>query len=299
MTTLYILIGPNRGESFELGNDTIYVGRSPDNNIQIADISVSRRHLKIIRKADKYFVIDLESKNGTFVDGDQIRPGIEFEVKEGVAIIIGMGVICLGEGCLEYAKPFLDSIDLSTELNENDRVSAQHRTMTVQKNMKFIYKVNNVLSKSLDLDDILKGILDCVLDLLSRIDRAAIILINESGKISKVKSKLRNPKRYTAKTISKVVVKQVIRYKKAVLVLDPYDAEEANLSDILKLSKIGSTMCVPLIYNSQIMGVIYIDSLEKPYGFRKEDISLLTDLSNRAAIAIENAMLYENLEEKM
>ena len=299
MTTLYILIGPNRGESFELGNDTIYVGRSPDNDIQIKDASVSRKHLKIIERAEKYFVIDLKSKNGTFVEGNQVRPGIEFEVKEGMPIIIGMSMICLGATCLEYDMPFLDSIDLSTELNENDRVPAQDRTMTVQKNMEFIYKINNILSKSLDLDDILTGILDCVLDLFRRIDRAVIILIDESGKISKLKTKLRNPQSYTFKTISKDVVKQVIRYKKAVSVLDPHDAEEANLSDTLKLSKIGSTMCVPLICHSQIMGVIYVDSLEKPYGFRKKDISLLTDLSNRAAIAIENAMLYENLEEKM
>ena len=49
-----------------------------------------------------------------------INPGIEFEVKEGVPIIIGMSVICLGKGCLEEVKTFLDSIDVSREISESD-----------------------------------------------------------------------------------------------------------------------------------------------------------------------------------
>ena len=300
MTKVNILNGADRGKSFEIRDKTIYIGRSPDNNVQIEDITVSRRHLKIIRNAGRYFVIDLESNNGTFVDGAQIRPGIEFEVKEGMPIIIGMSMICLGATCPEYDMPFLDSIDLSTEFSENDRVSAPHRTMTVQKNIELICKVNNVLSKSLNLDKILKKILDGVLDLLRRIDRGAIILIdNGSEKISKIVCRSRNTRNYTAKSINRHVVYYVIKYKKAVFVLNHHhNGEEANLSGTLKLSQIGSTACVPLIFNSHIMGAIYFDSLEKPYGFRKEDLSLLTDLSNRAAIAIENTMLYENLEEK-
>jgi len=45
-----------------------------------------------------------------------------------------------------------------------------------------------------------------------------------------------------------------------------------------------------------VRGAIYVDSVTKPYGFRKEDVSLLTALSSPAAIAIENAMLYADLE---
>jgi GAF domain-containing protein len=55
-------------------------------------------------------------------------------------------------------------------------------------------------------------------------------------------------------------------------------------------------MCVPLISKAEIRGVIYVDSLQKPYGFRREDLSLLTALSSPAAIAIENALLHERLE---
>ena len=120
MTKLYVLDGPDKGQSFDLEGDPIHIGRSPDNHIQLKDTYISRRHLKILRRGEKYLIKDLESKNGTFVDGVPISPGIEFELKEGVPIMIGISVICLGEGCLEEVKAFLDSMDVSRQISESD-----------------------------------------------------------------------------------------------------------------------------------------------------------------------------------
>jgi pSer/pThr/pTyr-binding forkhead associated (FHA) protein len=119
MTKLYVLEGPDKGRSFDLEGGTVHIGRSRDNHIQLKDTYVSRRHLRLLRKGAKYFIHDLESKNGTFVDGEPISPGIEFEVKEGLTIIIGVSVICLGEGCLEEVKAFLDSMDVSKVSKED------------------------------------------------------------------------------------------------------------------------------------------------------------------------------------
>ena len=66
---------------------------------------------------------------------------------------------------------------------------------------------------------------------------------------------------------------------------------ENELIDTLKILKIESVMCVPLICSSQIMGVLYVDSLERPFGFRREDLSLFVDLCQRTALAVEHARL--------
>ena len=55
--------------------------------------------------------------------------------------------------------------------------------------------------------------------------------------------------------------------------------------------KIGSVMCVPLMSKSQLWGVIYVDSVYNAYGFREEDLDLLTALGSPIALAIENAFL--------
>ena len=86
MAKLYILGGSEKGKLYDLQGDIIGIGRSPDNDIQIKDASVSRNHLKIIRRGDKFFIEDLNSRNGTLVNDIQIRSGEEFEIKEGIPI---------------------------------------------------------------------------------------------------------------------------------------------------------------------------------------------------------------------
>jgi len=296
MIKLYIFNESDKEQSFDFVDDAIYVGRSPDNNIQMKDRTVSRRHLEIIKRADKYVIKDLKSKNGTYVNGNYINPGIECEINEGVPIVIGMSVICLGEGCLESVAPFLESINLSRELIEDVEVIDQHRSMTDQKNIELLHNVNDLLMESQDINVISEKILDYLLTLLKRIDRGVIILINNESEDDSeiIISRTRKTIDDTDVMFSRPVVDQVMQNKKAVLISDVHNAEEVDLSETLKLLKIRSVMCVPLISGSRVLGVIYVDSLKKPYGFRKEDLSLLTDLSKQTALTLENALYYSN-----
>jgi len=293
MTNIYVENGSDEGRSFDLKGDTIYIGRSPDNDIQIKDRFVSRKHLRIFRKGSKYFITDLKSKNGTFINGKQILSAVEFELKQGLTIAIGMSVICLDKESSEDVVSFLESIRLSRDISKEVGVSAKDRSMTAQKNMELIHKVSNVLMRSLNINEISEKILGYIFDLLKRIDRGAIILIDkETGEISEVITKFKSHINGSDMRYSPDVVDRVIEDGKAVIVLDSSADDEDDLSDTLKILKIGSVMCVPLIIRSKIRGVIYVDSIEKPHGFRKEDLSLFKALSSRAAIAIENASIY-------
>jgi pSer/pThr/pTyr-binding forkhead associated (FHA) protein len=98
---------------FKFKGDSICIGRSSHNDIQISDKYVSRKHLQVLRKRNRYFIRDLESRNGTFINGKQIRSSTVYEVKEGITIVIGMSVICLGERSSTDVLAILDSIDSS------------------------------------------------------------------------------------------------------------------------------------------------------------------------------------------
>jgi len=287
MTKLYILNGPEMGRSFELRDVATYVGRSLENDIRIEEKTVSRRHLKIIKRGDKYFITDLESQNGTFFDGNIITPGIELQAKEGQPIAIGMSVICLGEGCIEQMMPFIDSIGLTKEIGRESGIFVVHSDKTNQKKLELLYKVSKVIDENLSIDETLEKILDYIFDLLKGIDRSAFILVNpETGKILDVIS------RSTKSGIDMYcpdVVRRVIENTEPVVVSNIETEEQNELVDTLKILKIESVMCVPMISGSQIRGVIYVDSLGRPYGFGKEDLSLFMDLSQRTALAIESA----------
>jgi len=300
MSELYVFPSAGDSQPFEF-DGTIYIGRSPENDIQLRDITVSHRHLKIIKRDDKNFLMDLHSRNGTYVDGNSINPGIEIELEKGVPIVIGMSVICLGNECLDSVVPFLDSLDFTRGATEKDGLRIQNRTMTDKKNLNLIRKVNSILNESSDINEISKKILDHILSHLNRVDRGAIILLtdDESGALSEVViSKSKRTKDDTGKEYSRPVVDRVIKDKEAVLISNVQDEDEIELSDTLKLSKIESVICVPMISGSKIRGAIYIDSIEKPYSFRKADLSLINELSNLAAIAIEDALSYSKFKNK-
>lgn len=286
MLKLHILNGAEMGKSFELKEGATYVGRSPDNDIRIQNKTVSRRHLKIINRGSKYFITDLKSENGTFANGDIITPGLELEVKEGMTIAIGMCMISLGERSIEQMIPFLDPKRLTEETAKQSGIFAVHRDKTNQKKLEFLHKVSKVIEEYLPINETLEEILGYIFDLLKRIDRVAFILVNpETEKILKVISRSNKP---GDEMFCIDVVKRVIEDREPMKVSD-VASEEDEAIDTLKIMKIESVMCVPIISSSRILGVIYVDSLESPYGFRKDDLSFFMDLSQRIAPALENA----------
>jgi len=72
---------------------TYIVGRDPGCDIVIPDPYASRRHARIFYKDDKWYVEDLGSRNGTYVDGEDIRGRGAVELKIGMFIVVGLSTI--------------------------------------------------------------------------------------------------------------------------------------------------------------------------------------------------------------
>jgi two-component system, NtrC family, sensor kinase len=292
MQKIYFINGPDKGRKCEVDKDAIYIGRAPENDVQIKDKSVSRVHLNVVKKGNKYFITDLKSKNGTFIDGVRIGSDMEYEVKEGMPVAIGKTFFCLGKAYPDDVLAVLDSIDLFKELDQSDEGEPKDRPATAKKNMELIYKVSTVLMQSINTKEILEKILHHIMELLKRIDRGVIVLLNwETGEIGDVISILKTSDKDCMTAYSRTIVNRVVREAKPVTMLDTLHEAEINLSESIRVNKIRSVMCVPLISRARVMGVIYVDSVQKPHGFRKEDLDLLTALSSPAAVAIENSLL--------
>ena len=297
MLKLYILNGPERGQAFDLEAETTLLGRSPNNDIRIRDVGASRKHLKIHRKNGQYFIEDLNTSNGTLLNGERISPGEKFEVGEGHPITVGKTLMVLGQDITEKKECISNFGNITTEIDATELPTlAQDRPMTHFKNMELLYRVSIVLMGSLDVTEIFQKILDHVFDLLKRIDRGAILLIDEKTRnLKQIAARSNYSDEKSVTSYSRTVVNRVINEGKPVIMQDTTLEDEDDLSDSMK--KIRSVICVPLISKYQIRGVIYVDSVDRPHGFRREDLYLLTALSSSAAIAIENASLYSNLEQ--
>ena len=84
--TLIVTRGPNSGSKFALDHPLITLGRHPDSDIFLDDVTVSRRHVEVELSGDGYVARDVGSLNGTYVnrtliDGDQtLTNGDELQV---------------------------------------------------------------------------------------------------------------------------------------------------------------------------------------------------------------------------
>jgi len=291
MTTLYIIDGHDKRQTIEFSGDSLLLGRSPDSDLQIKDHFVSRKHLRISRKGSRIFIKDLNSRNGTFVNGEPINPGIEVELPEGVPVVMGMTVLCFGEGCAEEIQGFLGSIDVSGLEPEEMEGPTEDRPLTAQKNMELMIRVSDLLTRSTDIRETLKEILNCIVELLVRIDRAAIILLDpEKAKIKEVIYRMREG--VDDQRFSTEVLEHVMQLKEAFMISDADTQQGEEVPDTLKLLNIKSVMCIPLLSRAKLVGVLYVDSITKPYGFRGEDLHLLSAMSSPVAMAIENAPLH-------
>ena len=91
--TLRVLHGADRGKVYDGIATPVTIGREEGNTIQLNDERISRYHLKLQHDNDKIVLTDLESTNGTKVNGEEIQVRI---VRDGDIIALGRSVLLVG-----------------------------------------------------------------------------------------------------------------------------------------------------------------------------------------------------------
>jgi pSer/pThr/pTyr-binding forkhead associated (FHA) protein len=99
MIKVFIANRLQHGHSYVIEGKTAQIGRGPSNHVRLNDPSVSRKHVKIYRDNGQYFIEDLQSRNGTWINGDVIASGVRLHIQEGVSIDVGNVLMSLGKKC--------------------------------------------------------------------------------------------------------------------------------------------------------------------------------------------------------
>ena len=304
MNKLYVIDGPHTGNSFALKDDITTIGRSHDNDICLSEIGVSLHHAKLVKKQGKIFILDVSSFQGVFVDGQKIEPGMEVEIRKGNRFMVGNSVLSLqkeatGED-LDQAYP---TETQKTALDTSESLLKKHESRDYAPTVGLLLRISNIFAKSRDIPDLLHELIDQIMDLLIRINRGAILLLDkDTGQLAEVVSKTRiGPKAGPLPKInySRTIVDRVMEEGEPIMMSNTSLAHEADLSESMQAMNVMSVMCVPLKVEGETRGIIYVDSIGSPYGFRKEDLQLLGGLADTAAAAIQNAQLYGALKKEL
>jgi sigma-B regulation protein RsbU (phosphoserine phosphatase) len=178
-------------------------------------------------------------------------------------------------------------------------VNAENVAQPQDARLALLYRVSQTFNSSLELDTVLNRVMDEVIAITSA-ERGFVMLRDEDGSLvfrvarGMDQSLIDHPEFQ----VSRGVVEQVAQEGQPMLTSDAQRDERWSM----RLSVIGlglrSILCVPLKSKEQVSGVIYVDSRLQAGIFTRDDLDLLAAVASNAAIAIENARLYQLAVEK-
>jgi adenylate cyclase len=286
---LHVIEGPQKGQTIEFSGETVFVGRSSTNDLQIFDSSISRKHIKLFRLENLVFVEDLKSTNRTLVNDEPIEPGEGVQVGEGDIISLGHTKLRLGAISEDEVIAIKDLEPPPTKRGPDTetRLTEERRSRT-HKELELICKVSELIQEPLEIKEVLKKALGLLFDSLPRIDRAAILLVDKK-RIKKSFTRSRQGQVDEKAQHSQAVLDLVLQDGKALKMSIETNDVPAPLSESWETLKIKSVMCVPMRSRSKLCGLLYVEGLREHQAFREEDLLLLKGLSGLLALAIEGA----------
>ena len=312
MAKLLATRGPNAGQEFEI-KDVAILGRSFDSDVRIDDLTVSRRHAKIERSDNAYFIEDLGSGNGTRVNGRPITR-VQLEDNDEVAICQSLFVF---RSQVEEAKPeagtttvtiveregpdqsaIINAIDVEKDLLAigPEKGAAGEQIQKVHQRLRTVWEISTAIGATLDETELLNQILDRLFGVFPQVDRGFVILRDpESKKLITKASKRRDGGNIEEITFSRTIIQTVMNNKKAVLSSDAMGDDRFSGGVSIVNLQLRSVMCVPLIAQGDILGILQLDTVRQAQHFTNDDLNLLATIANQAALSIANARMHDRL----
>lgn len=162
-----------------------------------------------------------------------------------------------------------------------------------------LYRLSQTFNSTLDLDEVLNRVMDETIA-ATRAERGFVMLHETGGQlVFRVargidQSTIDDPQFQ----ISRSVVERVAREGQPVLTADAQTDDRLSMRQSIVVLGLRSILCVPLKIKDRILGVVYVDNRLQIGIFGPADLELLTAIASSAAIAIENARLYQVAVEK-
>lgn len=294
---LQILSGGEVDRRYELLQEKIRLGRHPACEVHIDLSSVSRFHAQLIRAGDRYFIEDLNSRNGTFVNGKRIDGRVHLADNDRVKICDMLFVYHgrTGDSTGRMSRIAEEQDGSSTVLSTMDAYGNVDMIVKVkaENKLRAILEISQAIAQTLELDAVFGKILESLFKIFPQADRALVIL-NEGGRL--IPRAVKHRRDEETVRFSRTIVQQALRDKKAVLSADAASDDRFNLSQSIADFRIRSVMCAPLLAQDlRPLGAIQIDTQNYHQQFSDEDLQILVSVASQAAIAIENAQLHEEI----
>ncbi len=175
---------------------------------------------------------------------------------------------------------------LSTGLWGEETELSQLRALT---------QTSALINSSLDVDVVLGQAMDKIIELTGA-ERGYILLINDAGDLEFRIARESDGQNEPADDVSFTILNRVVNEGEPMLTDNASNDPRMAGSDTVARYTLRSIMCVPLAYKDTIRGAIYVDNRYRDAVFSERELNLLTAFANQTAIAVENALLYAQVQ---
>ncbi|KAI9136332.1 hypothetical protein BKA69DRAFT_1104918 [Paraphysoderma sedebokerense] len=310
--------------SFSLVQDTTTIGRKEDNHIALSCAKISKHHAVIERNSDGKFILrDRNSSNGVKVNEKYIHQFQQLNDRD--VIQIGSVVLTFYDDkndvstrrpsdvdsnlklvtILPSERKYEETVSIRAELDgdpEPDFVSVKEiNDVDVLKQdyekLRLAYELSKV-SLTSDITDHLTKMLDLMFSVLP-VDRGVVLLVDKNTSLLTTNMvKLREGKGYEGREIllSSTILQRVYNTRKCLITSDACEDPDLGKSKSIAKGQIRSVICVPIIAHDQVLGILHLDSRDRINTFLEKDLSLVQAIINQTAIAIENTILFGELQ---
>ncbi len=317
MATLIVLQGPDKGRTIRTSDETVLVGRG-SSQLRLTDQTISRRHAQLERLDGGWVLTDLNSANGTYVNGIRIQKAVRLkhgdQVRVGSTLMVYMGDESVQQFAgphiprdlvrLDAGSPTLDSaVVASVPASEDSVVLAGPETAAAVKAWNVIRELTDVIAGLLPPEQLLARVLDLIFQELEA-DHGLIMLRDDAtGELLPEVVRFRSPalqREVSGASIiaSRTIINHVIESRTGVLCSNVVADERFRSGKSVQNLGMRSVICAPLVARDRILGVINLDCSVTRHTYTDAELRLVTAIGYQAGLAIDNARLVQSQFER-
>lgn len=314
MLTLTVIQGPDKGKTFALPlNEPQLIGRSSE-ALPTTDTTVSRRHAELTPDDGEWYIRDLDSQNGTYVNG--VRIAERTRLRLGDQVRTGSTLWMFGRREEDESRDVIrvvraDQMDTQVErtLPSNDDsvilAEPEPRSAAVH-HLQVIYRLTALTAQTTNRDELLAGVMELVFNEFKP-ERGFILLHDEpapgqAGAPARPKGPPATPRPVVVKYrtppkdkkdarihVSRTILQHAMNGSEGVLSSNAMADPRFAKGDSVQQFHIRSALCSPIEFGDRKFGAIYVDSSIANYTFTPEQLALLNAIARHTGLALANA----------
>jgi len=313
---LHALTGELSGQDVEV-RTPLTVGRAEDCDLVLEERRLSRHHARFSLEGEHWFVEDLGSPNGTFVNQRRVTKAV---LHPGDTVSMCKTTFKVGGGDaapsadsqepvpelvkaphsalppdLEsmLAEDYFAALGLHEETLHDGESNPLATVLAKTRNFALLHEVTKAMQRQHDPQSMLTSVLSVVLKVTGA-ERGYVILVEPDGTQVvpvQVGTHCDGPA-----TISQTVAQYVLRDRSSVLCLDAGADERFAQAESLFLQQTRALIAAPMLLQDQVLGALVLQSSHLAQRFTESDLDLLSVVASTVGVGLENLRLAEKRE---